>query len=157
MMGGPETHADTPVIPLAAPQAAFHSVTPPSAGSHGSGNRDNSSGVPPACVGFTSRMWNNFSETVLPLLGGVAKAAVLSNRDPAQMTKSESRKIQDDILESSYSKYLFSVLWIRKLFIRVFWIRIDLNTNPDLALEVNTVNTVNPAPDSDPGFFMVKM
>jgi hypothetical protein len=41
------------------------------------------------------------------LLGGVAKAAVVANRDPDDMTQTDSRKIQNDILESSYSKYLF--------------------------------------------------
>jgi hypothetical protein len=123
VIDGRETHADTPVTPPAAippaaippaaippapiPPAAIPPVTTPSAASHGSENRENASGVPPACVDFSSRMWNNFGETVLPLLGGLTKAAVLANRDPAQMTKTESRKIQNDILESSYSKSLF--------------------------------------------------
>jgi hypothetical protein len=113
VIDGRETHADTPSIPPAAippaaiPPAAIPPVTTPSAASHGSENRENASGVPPACVDFASRMWNNFGETVLPLLGGLTKAAVLANRDPAQMTKTESRKIQKDILESSYSKSLF--------------------------------------------------
>lgn len=97
-----ETPAETPAAPQAAPQAAVHQVTTPSAE-----NRADCSPVPPAGVDFTSRMWNNFGETVLPLLGGVAKAAVVENRDPDQMTNTESRKIQNDILEGSYSKYLF--------------------------------------------------
>jgi hypothetical protein len=101
----PETHADTTAIPPAAPQAATLPVTIPSAE-----NGENSSGVPPACVDFASRMWNNFGETVLPLLGGATKAALVANKDPAQMTKTESRKIQNDILESSYSKHLFGNL-----------------------------------------------
>ena len=93
---------ETPADPPADPQAAVHQVTTPS-----TENREDSSRVPPAGVDFASRIWNNFGETVMPLLGGVAKAAVVANRDPDDMTQTDSRKIQNDILESSYSKYLF--------------------------------------------------
>ena len=93
---------ETPADPPADPQAAVHQVTTPSAE-----HSEDSSRVPPAGVDFASRIWNNFGETVMPLLGGVAKAAVVANRDPDDMTQTDSRKIQNDILESSYSKYLF--------------------------------------------------
>ena len=107
---------ETPADPPADPQAAVHQVTTPSAEhsedssrvtTPSTENREDSSRVPPAGVDFASRIWNNFGETVMPLLGGVAKAAVVANRDPNEMTQTESRKIQNDILESSYSKYLF--------------------------------------------------
>jgi hypothetical protein len=114
---------ETPADPPADPQAAVHQVTTPSAEhsedssrvppaihqvtTPSTENREDSSRVPPAGVDFASRIWNNFGETVMPLLGGVAKAAVVANRDPDDMTQTDSRKIQNDILESSYSKYLF--------------------------------------------------
>jgi C4-dicarboxylate transporter len=64
-------------------------------------------GVPPACVDFASRIWNNFGETIMPLLGGVAREAVMSNRDPAGMSNFDAVKIQNEILECTYSEYYF--------------------------------------------------
>lgn len=61
-------------------------------------------GVPPACVDFTSMMWKNIGDTVMPLLGSESKAAVIANTDPAELGPYDSVKIQTDIIESAYSK-----------------------------------------------------
>ena len=64
----------------------------------------------PACVDFVSNVWNKFAETVMPLLGGVAQQAVRDNRDPVEIGKHDSHKIQKEILENTYSKYRTNVM-----------------------------------------------
>lgn len=68
--------------------------------------------LPPAAVDFVSKVWNNFEETVMPFLGGVAKEAVKTNRDPLDIGDYDSVKIQTEILEGTYSKYqCFKFSW----------------------------------------------
>jgi hypothetical protein len=62
-------------------------------------------GPPPASVDFVSSVWNSFSETVLPLISSVAREAVRTNKDPVSLSNYDSVKIQNEILEGTYSKY----------------------------------------------------
>jgi len=43
---------------------------------------------------------------VMPYLGGVARNAVLNNRDPKELGDFDSVKIQKEILEATCSKFL---------------------------------------------------
>jgi hypothetical protein len=60
--------------------------------------------VPPASVDFVAKVWENFHETIMPMLGAEARQAVISNKDPLEMGNFEALKIQTVILESVYSK-----------------------------------------------------
>jgi hypothetical protein len=62
-------------------------------------------GPPPASVDFVSSVWNSFNETVLPLISSVAREAVRTNKDPVSLSNYDSVKIQNEILEGTYSKY----------------------------------------------------
>ena len=88
--------APAPAAPgpdIVEPRPALRSVQPP--------------GLPPACVDFVSNVWNNFETTVMPFLGGLAKQAVRTNKDPSDIGAYDSVKIQDEILNGTYSKYHF--------------------------------------------------
>jgi hypothetical protein len=51
-----------------------------------------------------TKVWNSFSETVMPLLGSVAREAVRANKDPVEIGSYDAVKIQNEILEGTYSK-----------------------------------------------------
>ncbi len=104
LVPGPPAHvpaalaapAHVPAAPgpdIVEPRPALRSVQPP--------------GLPPACVDFVSNVWNSFETTVMPFLGGLAKQAVRTNKDPSDIGAYDSVKIQDEILNGTYSKYHF--------------------------------------------------
>ena len=66
--------------------------------------------LPPASVDFTSKVWNDFEGTVMPYLGGVAQEAVRTNKDPMNIGKFDSVKIQNEILDGTYSEYICFLL-----------------------------------------------
>jgi hypothetical protein len=68
--------------------------------------------LPPASVDFTSKVWNDFEGTVMPYLGGVAQEAVRTNKDPMNIGKFDSVKIQNEILDGTYSEYICFLLTI---------------------------------------------
>ena len=72
--------------------------------------------LPPASVDFTSKVWNDFEGTVMPYLGGVAQEAVRTNKDPMNIGKFDSVKIQNEILDGTYSEYICFLLTIHNSF-----------------------------------------
>ena len=94
LVPGPPAHVPAAPGPdIVEPRPALRSVQPPS--------------LPAACVDFVSNVWNNFETTVMPFLGGLAKQAVRTNKDPSEIGAYDSVKIQDEILNGTYSKYHF--------------------------------------------------
>jgi hypothetical protein len=108
---GLSAHGAARTVASIAPDQIHNVVGPPTSGPSVMKNvpvifATKSIAVPPASVDFVSNVWNNFEETVMPLLGGVAQQAVRENKDPVDIGNYDSVKIQTEILECTYSKYL---------------------------------------------------
>jgi len=85
-----------------------------------------------------------------PQLGG---GAVHSSRAVREEQRGHSAPLFGAGDGAQVGMVFHTIQRILRCLFSVFWIRIDLNTDPDPAFQANT----DPALDSDPGFFMTQM